>query len=75
VSSQARFSPDRLNEVIDARMLSHVEAARLLAVPEKSLDRWRKGEVEPRRAAIRRMAEVFDREPLWFCELAEKEAA
>lgn len=56
-------------------MLSHVEAARLLAVPERSLDRWRKGQVEPRRAAIRRMAQVFEREPLWFCEPMEEKAA
>ena len=74
VRGQVDFDPARLNAEIDRLMLTGDEAARLLCVPEKTLRRWRNGEVTPRRAAIRRMAEIFEREPLWFCPSMEQAA-
>ena len=68
------FRRERLNDEIDARLLTNEEAATLLGVPERTLRRWRAGDSTPQRAAIRRIAEVFDREPLWFAEV-EREAA
>ena len=69
------FSPAVLRAAIDRRVLSDVEAARLLGFPERSVSRWLTGAVEPRRSAVRRMAEVFECDPIDFYVEPEREAA
>lgn len=73
-SRQVAFLPERLDEEINARVLTNSEAARMLGVTEKTLIRWRNRQAVPHRSNVRRMAEVFDREPRWFVELEEAAA-
>lgn len=68
---QLVFRPDRLADEIDARVLTNAEAARMLGVTEKTLLRWRHGQYQPHRSNLRRMAEVFEREPRWFVEVED----
>jgi transcriptional regulator with XRE-family HTH domain len=68
VSSQPlRFLPERLSEEINRRVLTNAEAAQLIGVTEKTVWRWRQGSGSmPRRAHVRRMAEVFECDRLSF---------
>lgn len=73
-SGLLEFQPSRLNEEIDRRLLTTREVAQRLGVTYKTVDRWRKGQFEPRRPMVRRMAEEFGVDPLSFYDI-EREAA
>jgi len=71
-----KFVPERLTEEIDRRVLTNAAAAQLIGVTEKTVWRWRQGLGSgPRRSHVQRMAEVFDREPIYFFERERQEAA
>jgi transcriptional regulator with XRE-family HTH domain len=60
------FRPDRLRYEMDRRVLTNAAAAQLIGVTEKTLWRWRSGKSQPQRSHVRRMAAVFEVEPISF---------
>lgn len=66
-STRVTFRPERLSEEIDRAMLTNAEVAARMGVTEKTVWRWRNDtRFTPRKAHIRRMAELFDCEPHSF---------
>lgn len=59
---------DNLRAALKGRGLSCATAARKLATHEKTVRRWRNGEVEPRPEARVEIARLLDLELSWFYE-------
>lgn len=57
---------------MDRTHMTIAEVARALDTHERNITRWRGG-IEPRYAVVRRMGDVFGRDPEWF--YAEHERA
>lgn len=68
VSTQVRFRADRLDAEIQRRFLTNEELGQMADLPEKTIRRWRRGEVQPRPRVFRRLARALDIEPGWFYE-------
>jgi len=62
------FRSEVLNREIRAHFLTSEELAVMVGVTTKSIDRWRRGEAEPRLKSIRTLAQVLGREPADFYE-------
>jgi transcriptional regulator with XRE-family HTH domain len=64
----AAFRGERLVQALNEQFITQAELARALEVPERTVTRWRYGRSQPRRANVRRLAEVLNRDPHWFYE-------